>query len=297
MTKETRGFVGNATRNENSPDTDNHVFRDQLNCHLALIERQSFKAVKQQLSVAGAANSEHSQPLNIENEALELSNQVMDSLTKDDFKVLRQFKGNSKLSTYITSIIARQAVDMVRKKRGRSREKERAATFGEVGLVIYDEIVVRGNTPEHVISRLKDQKLQIVTRDRIVQILDRIKSKKLEMPSDNVLVHDAVAIPGEEDRRIEIADPEGTPEQNLEETQRVFKMNEVLDIIIRGLSGEERLILRMRFPVTGQKAQKVSQIAGALGITEKAVYKRITRILKKCKTLLEQQGVSLHEIL
>jgi DNA-directed RNA polymerase specialized sigma subunit len=72
----------------------------------------------------------------------------------------------------------------------------------------------------------------------------------------------------------------------------------VLRSIITPLSGEERLLLRMRFPAREEEQPKsVEQISHALGITQKAVYKRITRLMKKCRDNLLQQGVTVHDLL
>jgi RNA polymerase sigma factor (sigma-70 family) len=95
-----------------------------------------------------------------------------------------------------------------------------------------------------------------------------------------------------------IPDKKNDPEELLIEQQREQKLGEVVKDIIAQLNGEERIILRMRFPADDEeKPGKVEQIATVLGISEKAVYKRIARILKKCKNLLDQKGVAVNDLL
>ena len=270
-------------------------FREIISDHFQLIERQCYNAVKRQLKNHGALNN----PLNIENEALELSNQVLDTLRHDDYRVLRQFKGDAKLSTYITTIIARQAVDLVRKKLGRSREKERAQKFGEIGMVIYEKIILQGCSPEEIYPELKSTKGFSHSLEEVETIAEKIKGKKTGLTfanGDNPVVKNGASL--NEDGHYIIPDKKNDPEELLIEEQRKQKLGEAVKDIIAHLNGEERIILRMRFPANDEeKPGKVEQIATVLGISEKAVYKRIARVLKKCKNLLEQKGVAVNDLL
>ncbi len=274
---------------------ENTPFQKIINDHFQLIERQCFNAVKHQLKYHGALNN----PLNIENEALELSNQVLDTLQHDDYRVLRQFKGDAKLSTYITTIIARQAVDLVRKKLGRSREKERAQKFGKIGMIIYEKIILQGCSPGEIYPGLKSIEGISTSMEELENIAEKIKGKKSGLTfsnEDNPVVKNGAMV-NEEGEYI-IPDKKNNPEEMLIEEQRKQKLGEVVKDIITQLNGEERIILRMRFPANDEeKPGKVEQIAIVLGISEKAVYKRIARILNKCKNLLAQKGVTVNDLL
>jgi RNA polymerase sigma factor (sigma-70 family) len=270
-------------------------FQKIISDHFQLIERQCFNAVKRQLKYHGALNN----PVNIENEAIELSNQVLDTLQHDDYRVLRQFKGDAKLSTYITTIIARQAVDLVRKKLGRSREKERAQKFGKIGMMIYEKIILQGCSLEEIYPELKSTEGISQSLEELETIAEKIKGKKGSLSfsnEDNPVVKNGATV--NEDGDYIIPDKKNDPEELLIEEQRKQKLGEVVKDIIAHLNGEERIILRMRFPANGEKKPgKVEQIATVLGISEKAVYKRIARILKKCKNLLDQKGVAVNDLL
>ena len=274
---------------------ENTSFQKIINDHFPLIERQCFNAVKHQLKYHGAFNN----PLNIENETLELSNQVLDTLQHDDYRVLRQFKGDAKLSTYITTIIARQAVDLVRKKLGRSREKERAQKFGKIGMIIYEKIILQGCSPGEIYPALKSIEGISLSLDEVETIAEKIKGKKTSLTfsnDDNPVVKNGAIV--NEDGDYIIPDKKSNPEELLIEEQRKQKLGEVVKDIIAQLNGEERIILRMRFPANDEeKPGKVEQIATVLGISKKAVYKRIARILNKCKNLLAQKGVAINDLL
>jgi len=270
-------------------------FRKIISDHFPLIERQCFMAVKRQLKYQGTLNN----PLNIENEALELSNQVLDTLQHDDYRVLRQFKGEAKVSTYITTIIARQAVDLVRKKLGRSREKERAQKFGEIGMMIYEKVILQGCSLEEIYPGLKSNENISRSLEELETIAEKIKGRKSSLTfsnGDNPMVKNGAIV--DEDGDYIIPDKKNDPEKLLIEEQRKQKLGEVVKEIIAQLNGEERIILRMRFPANDEeKPGKVEQIATVLGISEKAVYKRIARVLTKCKNLLDQKGVAVNDLL
>jgi RNA polymerase sigma factor (sigma-70 family) len=236
-----------------SGEGDDFVYRKMIGDNFKFIESQCFRIIKQQLKGSGGFNT----PGNIENEALELSNLVLDALKKDDYRVLRQFKGNSTLTTYITSVIARKAVDRVRKKLGRNRAKE-------------NNDREPGKIPPGMAS-----------------------SETNPVVKNGYSIHSD----GEQGEEIIIPDTRSNPEQLLMEEQKEKKLEEAVHEIIDGLTGEERLIIRMRFPSDEEeKPRKVEQIAFLLGITQKAVYKRIGRLMEKCREMLKQKGVNLEDL-
>jgi RNA polymerase sigma factor (sigma-70 family) len=294
----TPGKVGSPEKKEGQKSA---VFQGMINDHFPLIERQCFRVVRQQLRGQGKYDS----PVNIENEALELSNQVLDTLQRDNYRVLRQFKGNAKLSTYITTIVARQAVDMVRKKLGRSRQKERAQKLGKIGELIYEKVIRQGRPVPDVYRELKSTEGISESLAEIETIARKIKGKKNNPPPSldmetNPVVRGGISIKtdGDEREAVIIPDTGGDPQELLIEEQRKQRQKKVVRGVIARLSGDERMMLRLRFPAgEDEKPRKVEQISGLLGITQKAVYKRIDRLLKKCRLLLEQEGASIDELL
>jgi len=225
--------------------------------HIPFIEGQCRRAV---VKLAGFG---HPAVLHIglENESLELFNQVLDRLRQDDHKVLRQFKGSARLSTYLTAIISHQAVDSIRKKLGRKRETEKE-------------------------------------RDSDGDKLPNVKPGRMRpgdagLPEGQTLIRQGFQV--QQSGEIIIPDTRENPEELTIETQRHEKIAELVAGILSGLSGQEQLILRMRFP-SGQEAPKeIEQIARLLNISRKAVYHRLERLLKKCRQTLLQKGISSHD--
>lgn len=272
-------------------------FQEMINRHLPMIERQCFSAVRKRLKNHGISDN----PVQIENEALELSNLVLDTLQQDNYRVLKQFKGNSRLSTYITTIIARQAVDMVRKKLGRNREKERAQAFGELGLWIYDQI---NGTPDYSANEIHDlwkkEKGNPPSLEQFETIIAKIKNKTGGpgfTPLNGTAVKQGITVPGDRPGEFIVKDNGGNPEDLLEQKEKHKRVKDIFKEVIEHLDGEERMVLRMRFPVSeDQSPVKVGQIAVLLKIKPKAVYKRIEKIMNKCRKLLKQKGVTINDL-
>jgi len=221
----------------NIQDQDAH-FRSMINQNVDFINRQCLKTVK--IKSGRFLKGE----LNIENEADRLFNKVLDKLSENDFSILRKFENRSKFSTYLTTIIVRTAIDMIRERAGRERSEKGHGT-----------------------------------------------SRSGKVP-------DAYGTPVREGRRsgvageYYIADTDNIPELKAIGRDREKKMREVITLLFSSLSGEEKLLLRMKFPADqGMEPMSTKEISRALGISEKGVYNRIDRLIKKCRKILKNAGV------
>lgn len=299
MKKETQRFVPepvNLTGKRAINRHENSYYKNLINEQLTFIEIQCRKAVKQKYNLLAPFDND----ITIENEALELNNIVLDKLRDKDYKVLKQFKGNARITTYITAIISNQAVDLIRKKKGRAREKERARKFGDLGEKIYDMILVEGLSPSHAYDELKSEFNFNGSLEDLQSIVEKIRGRgRLERGAASASGSRVVK---EGERNIEtgeliIADTRKTPEDSVIEAQRDEKIKEVLTGIISQLKGEERLMLRMRFPFSeNEEAKDIDQIARLLGVSKKAVYNRISRVLKKCREMIINSGVNFDDL-
>ncbi len=221
----------------NISDNDS-IFREQLNSNIDFINKQCLKTVK--MKSGGFLKGE----LNLENEADRLFNRVIDKLTENSFGILRRFEGRSKLSTYLTTIIARTAIDLIRERAGRERPGRENGAL------------------------------------RTVKIPDTDGSPVLNGISS-----------GEAGEFI-VPDKENIPEFVVIWDDREKSMRSVISEMISSLNGEERLLLRMKFPSDpGRDPLSTSEISRALGISQKGVYNRVDRLIKKCRKILESAGI------
>lgn len=287
-------YNSDAAMNIETPP-ENHKYRELIHQHIEFIEKQCFKVIR----MKRAAYSPR-QDIELENEALELSGRVMDQLSGNNFQVLRQFENRSKFTTYLTTIIAHQAIDMIRRKKGRNRKKERAREFGDLGSQIYQKTVVQGLSTERAYRELQNDGKVSLSEPEFLEIAARISRSdrdpgSMPNPDDNLI---RMGNQNNETGEIVSPDNRNNPEDTAIRNNQKKQMDQLLQDILNELNGEERLIVRMRFPISrDQEPESIDSIAAALEINSKAVYKRISRILKKCRQKIEERGLKTHDIL
>lgn len=106
-----------------------------------------------------------------------LFNEVLDRLTGNDYKVLREFKEQSKITTYFTIIISHLVVDIQRKHKGRSRTKERAKAMGPIGEKLYELIFEKGFPVEEAYEYLKENRHITETLEEIEEMVEKIRGR------------------------------------------------------------------------------------------------------------------------
>ncbi len=293
-----RLFKSGETTHRQKTDGSAEHYRDMIRKNLSYIESQCMRTIRLQMGKMysfGAADFE----IRIENEALELCNNVLDKLEESDFKILRQFQGKSKLTTYLTAIISRQAVDTIRKKRGRSREKERAKALGPLGEKIYKIIFQQGLSLVEVQKEFLHKRKPVPTDEAIQDAIDKIRGS-VKIPADENELKTGYLEPSDnhlEKPSVVVPDSAGNPEKVLLQKTKEQEVERILTDLAAGLSGEERLILRMRFGLgENDNPKHIPDIASALNLNPKTVYKRIGNILTKCRNTLELKGVNINDL-
>jgi len=297
MKKETERFTIKPAPGENiSSREDGSHYQGIIHNHIKFIELQCRNIVMKNYGALPPAQND----IAIENEVLELNNIVLDKLKEENYKVLKQFKGNASISTYITAIISHKAVDLIRKKKGRGREKERAKKYGDLGEKIYRMVFVERMNISTAYSELKEKFDFKGTPEDIDALVEKIRGKgrlaagHSSSPGNHVIKQGKQS---SETGEVMIADTGNNPEDVIIEAQREKKVKEVIDKIVSQLKGEERLILRMRFPAAeDEKPKDIDRIARLLGISKKAVYNRISRILKRCREMMINNGVDFDDL-
>lgn len=286
-----------------SPAREDGVYARLITENLPFIEKQCRRAVLQSTTGAGGefAASSADGGLEIENQTDELLNEVLDRLRGDGFKALRDFKGKAKLTTYLTTIVANMVIDLVRQKKGRSRARERAREMGEVAERLYDLVYARGCTLDQAHSHLEIDLGIRETLENLQEMLDRMRGRGDR--SQMLLAADPEAVwlvPGRKmtvDGEVEllVADPRKNAEAVLIEGQREARARQAVSGLLGELSGEDRLLFRLRFPTDGSEAKSFKEIGGLLGATENSVDARIRRILVRFRETLLRQGLGLRD--
>lgn len=272
------------------------VYARLITENLAFMEKQCRRAVQQATCAAGDAIAGFADGFDLENQADELLNELLDRLRADRFKALREFKGKAKLTTYLTTIVANLIIDLVRQKKGRSRARERAREMGEVAERLYDLVYARGCTLDQAHSHLETNHGIRTPLENLQGMLDRMRGRERAqmvvaadpeaawlVPGRRVTVDDAV--------EVVVADPRKDAEALMIEVQREMRAGRAVSGLLEELSGEERVLLRLRFPADDSEPKSFREIGKLLGATQSSVDAKIRRILLRFRETLLRQGL------
>ena len=255
------------------------------------IERQCHRAAESPNSYRSATE--------VDIEADYLLIQVIDHLKSDDFKVLRGFRGNSKLTTYLTTVISNLVVDIIRTRKGRSRAGERARALGPVAEQLHKLVFGLGYSfadahghlvLSHGIAESEGELLEMLQQIRGRDGITHAATSSWPYRAREVLVDDEV--------EVIVPDPAKGAEDQLIDNQREQTCEQIVDALIEGLTGEDRFVLRLRFPVSENETHKsIREIAAVTGQTEKSVDNRLRRILTRFRETLLSKGLSLADLI
>jgi RNA polymerase sigma factor for flagellar operon FliA len=194
----------------------------------------------------------------------------------NDYDVLRKFQGRSSLRTYLTIVADRVFLDYRNAQWGKWRPSAEAQRQGPVALRLEQLIARDGFTFDEAVEMLRAQYGVRESRDRLYEIASRLPLRMSRKPQgEEAIAH--------------VADPAATPDQVVAREElrpRAAQARAALDRAISALDSQERLIIRLRF-VNGLG---IVDIARALQIEQRPLYRRLEQILGRLRRSLETDG-------
>jgi RNA polymerase sigma factor (sigma-70 family) len=203
-------------------------------------------------------------------------------LIADDFAVLRSFKGRSRLTTFLLTVLQRVAIDFRNARWGRWRPSAEASRLGTSALRLEELVYRDGLSFDEACGRLNTEG-HSTSRDQLYEMLGRLPVRPRP---------DRTAAPTHLDGPI---DPE-TPESQAaasEAAARAVRLQTALRRICDALAGPDRLALRLRF----QSGLTLAAIARLLQIDEKLMYRRFEHALAEVRRALEAEGLTVDDAL
>lgn len=212
-------------------------------------------------------------------DAADFDSWVKLKLIEDDYAVLRKFRGESSLATYLTVVIAMLFRDYRVQCWGRWRPSAAARQRGPLAIrletLVYRDGHRLGQAAEILRTAgetdLSDRELAGVLAAVPARVRLRPVAAGFELAAD-------VAAPGCAD--------DAVIDREAEERRRAT--DQALAAALERLPPEERILLRMRF----WEGMSVADIARGLGLPQKPLYHRMHRALADLRELLEESGVS-----
>lgn len=210
-------------------------------------------------------------------DAEDFSSGVKLKLMADDYAVLRKFKGESRLTTYLTTVIANQYRDFRIQMWGKWRPSAKARRLGTVAVELEKLLSREGHSLDEAIGILRDRRNDApppAELHELAAVLPQKTPRRFE---------------GEEGLENVAADGESA-DARVEERERADMMERARTALARALADlepEDRLIVKMRF----EDDFTVALIARQLGIRQRLAYSRVEKLLKTLRERLEAEGV------
>jgi len=240
-----------------------------LTANLALIERAiAFAARRYRLDANGAE---------------EFASVVKLRLVENDCGILRAYEGRSSFATFISIVVQRMALDYRIHTWGKWHVSAEAKRLGPLAIELEQLL--------HRDGRNIDEALVIL----------RSRNDGLSRESLTAL---AAQLPERAPRRREVAidEAESVTAQSAAVDERVVagerrkvseRVSAVMSAIISRLPEDEGLILQLRF----EGGMTVAQIARALQLDQKLLYRRIERWMRDIRGELERSGIASRDVL
>lgn len=197
----------------------------------------------------------------------------------DDYALLRRFRGESEIKTFIATVVVRLAHQYVRERWGRWRPSAAAERIGPLATEL-EMLVYRDGYPlEQAGQKLRVAGRTTLSDTELARLLARLPQRAPlrphEVSADPVL--DAHAGSQNADQRI--AASQAWTERR--------ELTDALEHAIERLDPEERMIVRMHFG----EGRTVAEVARALRLELKPLYRHVERLRVRVRSLLEDEGI------
>jgi RNA polymerase sigma factor (sigma-70 family) len=210
---------------------------------------------------------------------------VLDSLKADDFKRLRAFKGKSKLSTYLYSLINSLVIDFRRKKYGRRRIPAAVLKLGKWAEAAYRLVCWQKFSFDDAYDFLRVDGLYEGNYDQFIQEIKAIQAapcrenptfKSIDEPGRNSDQH----------RGASEADPLEALIHKLDRERKIAALR-VIRATTQDLPEPDQILVRLVFG----SGQPLSAAARIIDLSASAARKRLQTLLLKYRERLLAVGI------
>ncbi|HEU0052805.1 MAG TPA: sigma-70 family RNA polymerase sigma factor [Longimicrobium sp.] len=238
--------------------------------HLAMIERLTAKLCRSR-DLIGA-------------DAEDVDGWIKMKLVEDDYAAVRKFRGESGLGTYLTVVVSMLFRDRMVKDRGRWRPSAAARRLGPLAIRL-ETLVYKHRTPfSQAAEIVRSEGLTDQSDHELARLLSKLKPRsqlrpQLVNPEDS----DQVEAPFGADKTV-------IDEENDRARRETYK---ILLAALAALPPEDQAIVRLWI----WEEKSVAEIARALSLEQKPLYRRIERLMKQLRRELEACGITQEQAL
>jgi RNA polymerase sigma factor (sigma-70 family) len=247
---------------------DRHEARALLETHLGHVERAAVMTCRQH-GVWGA-------------DAEDFVGWIQVKLVEDDYAVIRKHRGDATLKTYLATVVVRQFHEWARQRWGRWRVSAKAERLGPPAPQLETLVYRDGLTVQQAGELLRTSEITALSDTGLARLLhelpERAPLRPVQLPAaarDKALA-DAEAA-SRADEWITAADAD----------EKRARLAAALTRAMEELSPEDRTIADMHL----RDGLSVADVARALHLEQKPLYRRIERLRKQLCHSLEREGI------
>lgn len=208
-------------------------------------------------------------------------------LIADDYAVLAQFRGESSLATYLTVVVTMLAREYRVRHWGRWRPSAAARRQGP--------LAVRLETMVHRDGLRLDEAAQTLRTAGLTALSDRALAAVLAQCPARTAARRGHASDGADGVPVDTVPSEATADDALlgheADDERRFVGTQLADAV-DALPAEERVMVRLRY----WQGLSVADVARALDVAQKPLYRRLERVLAALRAQLERRGVDREQV-
>ncbi|HEX2202608.1 MAG TPA: sigma-70 family RNA polymerase sigma factor [Longimicrobium sp.] len=234
--------------------------------HLATIERAAAKATRR-YNLWGE-------------DAEDFGAWVKMKLMEDDYAVFHKFRGESNWKTYITTVVSRLASSYSRERVGRWRPSAEAARRGPPAPELERLVRRDGYSLPQAGEKLRTSGATTLSDVELARLLDALPERgplrPVRVPAEAVL--EGAQAPSRADARLAEAESDAWRGE----------LAAVLHRALKRLTPEEAVIVRLYYG----EGLTVADVARALHIEQKPLYRRIPKLRDTLRGYLEEAGIS-----
>jgi RNA polymerase sigma factor for flagellar operon FliA len=198
-------------------------------------------------------------------------------LVDNDYAILRKFEGRSSLRTYLTIVVERLSIDYQISRRGKWRPSARAVELGPEAIELDTLLHRNGYSAHEAVQTVLVSKRSGLSEESLLEVVRQLPSRP-RRAFDRGL---ATPLPAGESAA---ADRLVVDQEREAELRRV---RSALSAVLAKLSPEDRLVARLRF----LEGWPPNRIATAVSRDPKNLYRRIERIKRELRKLLQNEGI------
>jgi RNA polymerase sigma factor for flagellar operon FliA len=206
---------------------------------------------------------------------------VRGRFVETDYAALRQHRGEASITTYLTVVITRWLQDQMVARDGRWRPTAAAVRVGPVAILLERLVTRLGSSVDEAITQLMTEGGHGYSERELRVMVRQLPSRPPLRPK---LVPEADA----RDVAGSGRDEADSVLRNQEHYSSSERFGSALSYALASLDTEDRLLVTMRF----LDGHTVAQIARALRIEQKPLYRRLDRLMVSLRQTLEAEGIT-----